>query len=321
MLKEIKEKLGMTTIRESFKQFCRNRHVEDKGKNHDLLQGVYAETEFFDLSILLEGEEDKGKHIGAVKDKENLVKFTRNENTILATLKSISLPFKNCFIRLNDKMHLFIREYSPEIITGALSMECDMYLYENNRKVETVIWNFPFSMNINGESAKITCSCPPEWFDTCKPKEEDVESVELSEGLPFDVVKKVGEVFETLSKRAVLSDVPTITKYSYFRRKKSNTMKVAQKPIYYVLGEKSDKVKIKYACETIKSEGKLEYSYAFRVRGHWRRIGDKSFGKDRSGVYGVKGFTWVVDHIRGEGELSKRLRVIKYPCTEEHAPV
>ena len=308
-------------IRETFKQFCKERHLEDKGRNHDLLQEVYAETEFFDFSLL----------DPPIPNKESL-NFTKNGNNISAEIKAFSLPFKTCFIRISPLEHLFIREYSPEIITGTLRDIEDVY-YSNGTS-QLVIYNFPFTIRLNGEFAQITCSNPPEWcsgenVEEIKRKKienflkgiPEEENTRIFTGFCIDVVNEVGELFEKLSKQAVASDLPPVIKYDYYRRKKAPTIKVAQRPIYYLLGNKTSKAKVKYAYNSIKSEGKLEYSYAFRVRGHWRRIGDKSFGKDRSGVYGVKGFTWVVDHIRGEGELSKRLRVIKYPCTEEHAPV
>lgn len=296
----------MRTIRDIFQQFCRERHAEDKGRNYNLLQEIYADTELFDLSLI----EDERKTKFTKKDNDNIVPFTRNENNLYATLKSFSLPFKSCFVRIDPQLHLFIREYSPDIVTGAMYLECEM-VDTRDRIRGKKIWNIPFTLNVSGEFAKATCTCPPEWFieDGFDVDEDNM----CSDAMCFDVVREVGEVFETLSKKAVMSDIPTITKYDYYRRKKAPTIKVARRPIYYVLGDKNktNEVRIKYACKGIKSEGKLEYSYAFKVRGHWRRIGDKSFGKDRSGVYGVKGFTWVVDHIRGEGELLKRLRVIR----------
>ena len=41
----------MQLITEVFKQFCKERHAEDKGKNFNLLQEVYANTELFDISL------------------------------------------------------------------------------------------------------------------------------------------------------------------------------------------------------------------------------------------------------------------------------
>ena len=57
--------------------------------------------------------------------------------------------------------------------------------------------------------------------------------------------------------------------------------------------------------------GNLEYSFAFKVRGHWRHINEGTFGKDRNGNYNVKGYTWVTEYTKGEGELAKRIRVIE----------
>ena len=41
----------MLSIHDTFKQFCKERHAEDKGKNFNLLQEVYANTELFDISL------------------------------------------------------------------------------------------------------------------------------------------------------------------------------------------------------------------------------------------------------------------------------
>lgn len=45
---------------------------------------------------------------------------------------------------------------------------------------------------------------------------------------------------------------------------------------------------------------KIDWSHRWKVRGHWRKC--NSVGKDRNGEYGVDGFTWVIDHIRGPEE-------------------
>ena len=42
---------------------------------------------------------------------------------------------------------------------------------------------------------------------------------------------------------------------------------------------------------------RIEWSHRFAVRGHWRSI--SGIGKDRAGAYCMKGFTWVVDHVKG----------------------
>ncbi len=51
--------------------------------------------------------------------------------------------------------------------------------------------------------------------------------------------------------------------------------------------------------------------YSWRVRGHWRKIEENSLGKNRSGEYCIKGLTWVVDCVKGKGDLIEKVRVIK----------
>ena len=52
-------------------------------------------------------------------------------------------------------------------------------------------------------------------------------------------------------------------------------------------------------------------NYAYEVRGHWRRLQHSQIGKDREGLRGVKGFTWVTPFIKGEGEVMKKIRIVK----------
>lgn len=64
---------------------------------------------------------------------------------------------------------------------------------------------------------------------------------------------------------------------------------------------------------TIKIMGKIEYSYAFRVVGHWRRLTNpQSISKDRGGNYNIIGSTWVVPSIRKkELSLIEKVKVLK----------
>lgn len=52
-------------------------------------------------------------------------------------------------------------------------------------------------------------------------------------------------------------------------------------------------------------------NYAYEVRGHWRRLQYGQIGKDREGLRGVKGYTWVIPFIKGEGEVMKKVRIVK----------
>lgn len=45
--------------------------------------------------------------------------------------------------------------------------------------------------------------------------------------------------------------------------------------------------------------------FAHMVRGHWRKLhGKQTKGKDRSGKIIFNGYTWVIPHKRGEGEIT-----------------
>lgn len=45
----------------------------------------------------------------------------------------------------------------------------------------------------------------------------------------------------------------------------------------------------------------IDWTHRWRVRGHWRKT--DGIGKNRNGEYGVAGFTWVVEHIKGNENL------------------
>jgi hypothetical protein len=47
-----------------------------------------------------------------------------------------------------------------------------------------------------------------------------------------------------------------------------------------------------------KEHKKLDYSHRFEVMGHWRKV--DVIGKNRNGEYNVNGYTWVVNHVRGD---------------------
>ena len=48
------------------------------------------------------------------------------------------------------------------------------------------------------------------------------------------------------------------------------------------------------------------WDHSWPVRAHWRQLHDsEKFGKDRWGNYTQKGYTWVMNHVKGEGPLRK----------------
>lgn len=68
--------------------------------------------------------------------------------------------------------------------------------------------------------------------------------------------------------------------------------------------------KKQYLATAKKNEPTLvEWSHRWEVMGHWRRC--STVGKDRDGNYCVIGLTWISPHIRGEGDLVIKTRVVK----------
>lgn len=53
----------------------------------------------------------------------------------------------------------------------------------------------------------------------------------------------------------------------------------------------------------------LEWEHSWKVIGHWRNI--KGVGKDRDGSYIVNGRTWINPCIKGAGQLTEKIRVLK----------
>lgn len=53
----------------------------------------------------------------------------------------------------------------------------------------------------------------------------------------------------------------------------------------------------------------INWSYAWNVRGHWRKI--NGIGKARDGVELVVGHTWVKSYVKGNGEIVKKTRLVK----------
>ena len=283
------------TIQDIFKQFCKERHAEDKGKNYDLLQEVYAQTEFFDMEFLDDTE---------CAELTNYV-HTPNNSRADFPIENFSLPFQSIFVRYDEQCHIFLREYTPDIITGTFYIpECSFKEISKGIEMKGTL-NCPFTIHLSNNYP--TMSRPSividySWF-SIDDNDEEIATSDLQ------VIIKVCEVLNELSHKVVAVDKPVNAYYEYYRRKRKPTLKIPQRPIYYVLGEKEKDVSAKY--KYIQPTGTLEYSYAFRVRGHWRRVGDKTFGKDRNGIYNVKGYTWVTEYTKGEGELVKRIRVVE----------
>jgi len=269
------------SIQEVFKQFCKERHAEDKGKNFDLLQETYASTEFFDTSLF--------KYVDIKCDFEKW-----NSKTYMAYFptEDLCLPFQNNFVKLEENRYVYVREYAPNILTGTLFVP---------NYIDKISLNIPFHIELGKETSVIVSDF---YVEILKDRIERI----LKD--VFVMVIATCRTLSELSSKAVAVDKPLHPNLcEYYRRKRKPTIKVPQRPIYYVLGEKHENVSPKY--NLIRNTRNLEYSFCFRVRGHWRHINEGTLGKDRNGNYNVKGYTWVTEYTKGEGELAKRIRVVK----------
>ena len=283
----------MLSITDTFKQFCKERHAEDKGKNFNLLQEVYANTELFDISLY-----DFSLNPKTCKGSEVI----KNENMramCFTPEKELSLPFQSNFIKCESVgSYIFIREKEPNLLTGTVYVPSS----------ELFAGNVPFYIKNYLDYEQIVIATDINYFLNTNIKVIEDHAEQIAENLLITVISCL-EVIGSLSDKAVVSDTPSTTKYEYYRRKHDTTIKKPVKPIYYVLDKKEETTKHKY--NSIRAIGKLEFNHSFKVRGHWRRISDKTYGKDRNGNYNILGYTWVTEYIKGEGELVKKLRVIK----------
>ncbi len=72
-------------------------------------------------------------------------------------------------------------------------------------------------------------------------------------------------------------------------------------------------IHVRGRSEAKESEGtrNVIWSHAFWVMGHWREV--KGIGKNRDGVYGVSGKTWVLSYVKNEvaGDAIHKIRYVK----------
>ena len=282
-------------VTEAFKQFTKERHAEDKiltkGKNFNLLQEVYASTEFFDLTLYDNSKEKSSFKASDIKKDESYLIRCFMADT------DICLPFVNNFIKIEDlDSYIFIREYEPNVLTGSM--------FSTNKKLMD---NIPFIVRLYDNhqfviSVDSICFKQLNFIYNFEVLQEVVDNFFLSVASTLIIVN-------SLNKKQVVTDNYNKDKNyaDYYRLKGKGAIKVPSRPIYYVLGDKVGELS---KVNQIKSRGYTEYSHAFKVRGHYRKLKPNKKGHDRNGKE-VLGYTWVHEYVKGEGELVKRIRIIK----------
>lgn len=265
------------TVQQMFDDYCSWRLGEAKNKKeYDYCIEQFAKTELFDLKL-------------KSSDYNVDVTLANNEIPFIENYKDYALPFERQFVRLPkiSDLHVsvFIGEYSPTITTGTLfSHFKGMYDATAFTILPNGVVQIDFVKN-NEDYKKYTTL-----------------AVMSTLQIAFSVLTK-------LNKHTVVEDKPTGV-VKYYRRKLAPTIKVVDRPIYYVLDKKYKSSESYRFC--IKNPiGKLSPTHAFKVRGFWRTFNGKQLGKNREGKRVVEGYTWVKEHVRGYGELRKKLRVVK----------
>ena len=310
---------------DEFQKFQRARLKKAKKSDIDYMKSVYADTELFDIT-------QRDVIMSNYKCRLPVLELDNLE----LPYSNFLLPFENCFIKVFDDTDdantvrinstVFIREHSCDILTGCVTVE--LIPLNSRPSFEYLLVDVPFTIKL-GE--KVICSFnldviqktvdeireifqsyrdqftnyikySPDELDEKFTDEYRVHGQYWLNGVSSSVFK-VQDIFNNLNKHTILTDYSKTIEHYHFKTKP--TKKVINRPIYYVL----DKEKYQKKNYNISPITKLEYSHAFKVIGHWRKI--NGIGKDRKGNYHIDGFTWVNEYIKGEGELIKRIRVVK----------
>lgn len=273
------------TIQQMFDNYCDWRLSEAKNKKeYDYCIEQFAKTEFFKIGELPDNIDIPND---VVKDFTGRLRMLDYDD--------FSLPFERQFIDLSgllERSYLFIGEYSPKVLTGSLIL-----LLDNKELKLTLYQCTAFTLTEEGY-------LHIQFQETADRSEKKQITVILTNAL-----KVIGSIFSKLNRHLIVEDKPTGV-VKYYRRKLAPTIKVENRPIYYVLDKKYKNTE-SYRFVIKHPIGKLSPTHAFKVRGFWRTFEGKQLGKNRNGERVVEGYTWVKEHIRGYGELKKKLRVIK----------
>ena len=264
-------------VQQMFDDYCNWRlHEVNNKKDYDYCVEQFAKTELFDLRL-------------KDSDYKVSVNLINDEIPYIENYTDYALPFERQFVKLpkeNDiSISMFIGEYAPTIITGTLFLNFNG-LYDAT--AFTILSDGKVQINF------------------IKDEEHYKKYTTMAVMTTLQIVLGV---LTKLNKHTVVEDKP-IGVVKYYRRKLAPTIKVKDRPIYYVLDKKYKSSESYRFC--IKNPiGKLSPTHAFKVRGFWRTFNGKQLGKNREGERVVEGYTWVKEHVRGHGDLKKKLRVVK----------
>ena len=217
-----------------------------------------------------------------------------------------SLPFNLCWFNFTTHALIDIPEdidsgvLKKAIISGFGVQEVTPTYYRivanvclSSEKLEDGIACFPMTVSI--KDGKIGMGYSP--YD------------KLYKFLCYNLVYLVKHMVSLLQNRH-FTIVENLEKINLKARIGRNLVRYKYKPknVIYLCTEKQFKTKYPNMINSIIN--KPEFSW--EVMGHWRKLeNESSLGKNRNGEYIVEGYTWVIPHVKGQGELKRKVRVLK----------
>jgi len=265
--------------------YLKNKKELGVHSENDIIEMV-ATSEIFDISNLPIIKQDC-----SIKTFNEKYYYVTSE-----TISNLSLPFTNNIVKTGVRqMSMFTQQFETENYVHISEIEPHEYIgsiiFTMEHEKKHIIHITPFKI-INEKIIMIN-----------KEKESKEEMTNA-----LTVIHKALNIINNLPKHKTYSFTPKEYKTEYYRRKNASTIKITNRPIYYVLESKSnpDKIRVNH------NQGYLKCEYSFRVRGHWRALhNSESIGVNRDNKRIVKGYTWIREYIKGDGELVKRVRLVK----------
>lgn len=218
----------------------------------------------------------------------------------------ISPPFKNCWFEAPGEKALFSLKIIPDMGTGEIVEEISIYgmlLCELGPQLYHVyaLVHYEETNAIN----ILMCWCGTKGGEISK---------EMTEKLNFTTPFQI--TIENSFNKAIVSMLEII-----------HNSDIGEQRFFKTVEFKTSSGKIKHKIDSVIRIGKrsntfsplfgkprvIDWSNRWWVRGHWRRLEADKTGKDRSGEYIVKGFTWITEHLNGpeHAPIKTQVRIIE----------
>lgn len=226
-------------------------------------------------------------------------------------LDHIAPPFKNCWFELNPAIDIIVPAEHDKV--------CDYFekplgIHLSGRHFLNGFGLFEVQPN------RYILVFNATMYEKDTEKNIELGGVQSVEMQPFDIMnpyKRNGQenlikaVYSVLNRfdRTKITYVANDKGFQERGRVDRDFVKVKYKPsdVIYLSGVRELKKSNPEVAHRIISKP----TYAYEVMGHWRKVDEKTIGKDREGKREVHGYTWVVPHTRGEGELYKKTRILQ----------